>query len=68
LATDRCSWQAARPVSAAAAAPLLKPMDIDDAISLLRVHERRRCEAARGVGPGGRVRARRAGPPQGEGK
>jgi len=35
--------------------PLVAPMSADDAIRLLRLHERRRWEAARGIGPGGRV-------------
>jgi hypothetical protein len=35
--------------------PMVAPMSADDAIRLLRLHERRRWEAARGVGPGGRV-------------
>ena len=39
--------------------PAIAPMSVDDAIRLVRLHERRRWEAARGVGPGGRVRARR---------
>lgn len=41
------------------ATPGLPPMTIDDAIRLVRLHERRKWEAERGVGPGGRVRARR---------
>jgi hypothetical protein len=41
-------------------APALAPMNVDQAISLVRLHERRAWEAARGVGPGGRVRGRRA--------
>jgi hypothetical protein len=40
--------------------PAIAPMSVDDAIRLVRLHERRAWEAARGVGPGGRVRARRA--------
>lgn len=40
-------------------APAIAPMTVDDAIRLLRLHERRDWEAARGVGPGGRVRRRR---------
>lgn len=40
--------------------PAIAPMNVDDAIRLVRLHERRAWEAARGVGPGGRVRARRA--------
>ncbi len=36
-------------------APVVAPMDVDQAISLVRLHERRRWEAERGVGPGGRV-------------
>ena len=39
--------------------PAIAPMNVDQAISLVRIHERRRWEAARGVGPGGRVRGRR---------
>jgi hypothetical protein len=35
--------------------PMVAPMSADDAIRLLRLHERRRWEAARGIGPGGRV-------------
>lgn len=41
-----------------AAAPAVAPMSVDDAIRLVRLHERRAWEAARGVGPGGRVRRR----------
>jgi hypothetical protein len=41
------------------ATPMPKPMDIDDAISSLRVDERRRWGRRAGVGPGGRVRERR---------
>jgi hypothetical protein len=40
--------------------PAIAPMSVDDAIRLVRLHERRAWEAARGVGPGGRVRERRA--------
>lgn len=39
----------------ALAPPMVAPMSADDAIRLLRLHERRRWEAARGIGPGGRV-------------
>ena len=35
--------------------PAVAPVSADAAIRLLRLHERRRWEAARGVGPGGRV-------------
>jgi len=35
--------------------PMVAPMSADDAIRLLRLHERRRWEAARGIGPGGRM-------------
>ena len=35
--------------------PMVAPMSADDAIRLLRLHERRRWEAERGIGPGGRV-------------
>ena len=35
--------------------PMVAPMSADDAIRLLRLHERRRWEGARGIGPGGRV-------------
>jgi hypothetical protein len=43
------------------APPAIAPMNVDDAIRLVRLHERRAWEAARGVGPGGRVRGRRRG-------
>ena len=47
--------------------PMVAPMSADDAIRLLRLHERRRWEAARGVAPGGRVwRWRRNREPQPE--
>ena len=36
-------------------APAVAPMDVDGAIRLLRLHEKRRWEAERGVGPAGRV-------------
>jgi hypothetical protein len=35
--------------------PMVAPLSADDAIRLLRLHERRRWEAERGIGPGGRV-------------
>ena len=35
--------------------PAVAPMDVDQAISLVRLHEKRRWEAERGIGPGGRV-------------
>jgi hypothetical protein len=41
-------------------APAIAPMNADDAIRLVRLHERRRAEAMRGVGPAGRVHWRRA--------
>ena len=41
-------------------APAVAPMDVDQAIRLVRLHERRRSEAERGIGPGGRVRRRQA--------
>ena len=43
----------------AAVPPAVAPISVDDAIRLVRLHERRAWEAERGVGPGGRVRARR---------
>lgn len=46
--------------------PMVAPMSADDALRLLRLHERRRWDAERGIGPGGRVwrwkRNREAGP------
>lgn len=42
------------------ATPAIQPMTVDGAISLVRLHERRRWEARRGVGPGGRVWGRRS--------
>ena len=41
------------------ASPAIASMTVAGAISLVRLHERRRWEAARGVGPGGRVWGRR---------
>lgn len=35
--------------------PAVGPMDAGQAIALMRLHERRRWEARRGIGPGGRV-------------
>jgi hypothetical protein len=43
-------------------APAIAPMTASQAISLMRLHEKRRWEARRGIGPGGRVwRWRREG-------
>jgi hypothetical protein len=42
------------------APPAVGPMTVRQAISLVRLHERRRWEAERGVGPNGRVRGRRS--------
>jgi hypothetical protein len=49
------------------APPAIAPMSVDDAIRLVRLHERRAWEAERGVGPGGRVRGRRRCPSTGSG-
>jgi hypothetical protein len=42
-------------VGVAPVAPAVGPMDVDQAIRLVRLHERRAWEAERGIGPGGRV-------------